>query len=341
MKKQIRRVFSLLLVLTMIVSMLPIVALAQESNPNANQIHVYTEDDSKVLDDDVFALIDSVKTGAARRAGGADKMTEADYIAIIPQVVEAIESSDTYVPNTLQQNGKFLVWQTTTGMPCCYDPRMEAELRRDGTKLSEAEMAAFIEAQNAANAAVVRGGSPTSKNIGIIQPYWDSASNYSDSAFLNYSPDYKTMWQNLYNATGGNGIRYSMNNATIDNIAKTIEDCGLVIFDSHGTTDYSNGNGDYTSRANCSYLCLITNSGVTSADTTAKTGQYGTYYDVIKGSGYAYVSGTAIANHMTKNAPHSLVYMGICLGMATDGMFKGLRNRGVETVWGYSQSVTF
>ena len=44
---------------------------------------------------------------------------------------------------------------------------------------------------------------------------------------------------------------------------------------------------------------------------------------------------------MTKNAPHSLVYMGICLGMATDGMYKGLRNRGVETVWGYSQSVTF
>ena len=44
---------------------------------------------------------------------------------------------------------------------------------------------------------------------------------------------------------------------------------------------------------------------------------------------------------MTKDAPHSLVYMGICLGMATDGMFKGLRARGVETVWGYSQSVTF
>ena len=50
---------------------------------------------------------------------------------------------------------------------------------------------------------------------------------------------------------------------------------------------------------------------------------------------------TARQNHMTDDAPNSLIYMGICLGMATDKMFTGLRAKGVEAVFGYSQSVTF
>ena len=344
MSKQFKRLFALLLVLAMVVGLLPTMAAARGTARISGQAELdrpITEEDNEILDNDVFAMIENVKTSAARRAGGVSAMTEEDYIRIIPQVIEAIESSETYVPGTLQQNGCFLVWETTTGMPCCYDPRTEAMFNQDGVRPDADQIAAAAELENAANAAAVRGGSPSSTRIGLIQPYWDSAANYDDSAFLNYSPDYKTMWQNLYTATGGTGMRYSMYNATVDNIARTMEECGLVIFDSHGTTDYSNGAGDYTSRANCSYLCLITNTGVTTADTAAKTGPYGTYYECMKGSNYAYVSGTCIANHMTKNAPHSLLYMGICLGMATDGMYKGLRNRGVETVWGYSQSVTF
>ncbi|MBQ1410333.1 MAG: InlB B-repeat-containing protein, partial [Oscillospiraceae bacterium] len=346
MKKQYKRIFSLLLVLAMIVGVLPTMAAAQESTPvpsESEAIYTYTEADNEILDNDVFSKIERVESDSARRAGGIGAMTEEDYIALIPQVIEAIVASDTYVPGTLQQNGYFLVWETTTGMPCCYDPRMEEELHNTTNEPTPEEIA---EAEARAQALLddfeeTRGGSPMSMNIGLIQPYFDSTSNYADSSFVDYSPSYKAMWQNLYNKTGGNGIRYTMTNATIDNIAHTMEECGLVIFDSHGTTDYSGGNNDYTSRANCSYLCLTTNAGVTSADTAAKTGAYGTYYNVIKGSNYAYVSGYAIANHMTKDAPHSLLYMGICLGMATDGMYKGLRERGVETVWGYSQSVTF
>ncbi|MBO4212373.1 MAG: hypothetical protein J5878_06930, partial [Oscillospiraceae bacterium] len=314
MSKQFKRLFALLLVLAMVVGLIPTIASAggrTDESDLPEMERLYTEEDNEILDNDVFAKIANVESSAATRMGGTDRrMTEEDYIRIIPQVIEAIEASETYVPGTLQQNGCFLVWETTIGMPCCYDPRTEAMLNHDGTQLSGDQIAAAIEAENAANAAAVRGGTPTSTKIGLIQPYWDSSTNYADSAFLNYSPDYKTMWQKLYTATGGTGMRYSMGNATIDNVAKTMEECGLVIFDSHGTTDYSNGSGDYTSRANCSYLCLTTNTGVTTADTVAKQGQFGTYYDVMKGSGYAYVSGTAIANHMTKNAPHSLLYMG-------------------------------
>ena len=342
MRKQFKRLFAIMLVLAMVLSLMPSV-LAADRVGREDLVHVYDEADNEILDNDVFARISEVTSGAAERMGGVSAMTEENYIRLIPDVIRAIESSETYVPGTLQQNGNFLVWETTTGMPCCFDPRMEAELHNtvnDPTPLEVARAEAEAEAM-LQEVAIRNGGSATSTKIGLIQPYWESSSSYSDSSFTSYSPYYKTMWQNLYAATGGTGMRYSMTNATVDNIAKTIEECGLVIFDSHGTTDYSGSNGDYTSRANCSYLCLTTNAGVTSTDTAAKTGTYGTYYECMKGSGYAYVSGTCIANHMTKNAPNSLVYMGICLGMATDGMYKGLRAKGVETVWGYSQSVSF
>ncbi|MBQ1893213.1 MAG: InlB B-repeat-containing protein, partial [Clostridia bacterium] len=337
-----KKLFAALIAVIMILSVLP-VAAAPAVFGGSDKVHVYTDEENAMLDNGVFADIQAVKDASALKKGGIEKMKEADYIALIPEVIKKIESSDTYVKGTLQQNGNFLVWMTTVGIPCCFDPRMEAELHNTEDAPTPAEIAA-VEAEAEAlldKVTELRGGSPTSKNIGLIQPYWESSSSYNDSSFLNYSPKYKTTWQNLYNATGGQGIRYSMSNATVDNIASTMVQCGLVIFDSHGTTDYSGSNEDYTSRANSSYLCLITNSGVTSTDTAAHTGTYGTYYDCIKGSGYAYVNGQCIANHMSGSAPHSMLYMGICLGMATDRMFAPLRDKGVEVVYGYSQSVTF
>ena len=341
MSKQFKRFFALMLVLAMVLSVMPSAFALGSGSGSADR--PLLDNANEILDADVFAKIAAVEEKAAKPMGGQSRMTEADYISIVPAVKEAIVNSDTYVPGTLKANGNFLVWETTTGMPCCYDPRMEAELHNTVNDPSPAEIAKAEEEANRLieTYASTRGGSANSTKIGLIQPYWESSSSYSDSSFTSYSPYYKTMWQNLYAATGGSGMRYSMTNATVDNIANTISQCGLVIFDSHGTTDYSGSNGDYTSRANCSYLCLTTNSGVTSADTQAKTGTYGTYYECLKGSGYAYVSGTCIANHMTSNAPNSLVYMGICLGMATDGMYKGLRQKGVEVVYGYSQSVSF
>ena len=341
MLKHMRKLFAVLLVMVLVLGLFPTFAAAETTS--AKRVHVFTALENAALDTDVFAKIELAKANAAQPMGGVAKLQEADYVNMIPQVIDAIKSSKTYVPGTLQQNGNFLVWETTVGIPCCYDPRMEAELHNTENEPS-AEEIARIEAQAEAmvqDFSQTRGGSPSSAKIGLIQPYWESSSSYSDSSFTSYSPYYKTVWQNLYGATGGTGMRYSMTNATVDNIANTLEQCGLVIFDSHGTTDYSGSNGDYTSRANSSYLCLTTNSGVTSTDTAARTGTYGTYYNAMKGSGYAYVNGDCIAAHMDQNAPNSMLYMGICLGMATDKMFTGLRAKGVEVVYGYSQSVSF
>ncbi|MBO4420021.1 MAG: InlB B-repeat-containing protein, partial [Oscillospiraceae bacterium] len=344
MKNYSRRFLALLIALVMVVGLFPAAAFAATpagAEPS-DAVRVFTAEDEAILKDDVFARIDEVKTTAAKTRGGIGALTEADYAALVPQVVKAVEASETYVPGTLHQNGSFLSWETTVGLPCCYSPRMEAELHNTENDPTPEEIARAEEEAQALLDRVteLKGGSAGSMNIGLIQPYWESSSSYSDSSFLNYSPTYKALWQSLYTATGGTGIRYSMTNANVDNVASTLTQCGLVIFDSHGTTDYDNGY-DYTSRANSSYLCLTTSTGVTSADAVAQTGPYGTYYHVYSGGSYAYVDGTCIANHMNGNAPHSLLYMGICLGMATDGMHAPLRAKGVEVAYGYSQSVTF
>ena len=121
-----KRFFAWLLCAALLLTVLPIPTRAAEQAEEP--LYVYTEADNARLDADVFAAIESVKLGAARTCGGVEKMTEQDYIDLVPQIIEAVKASATYVPGTLQANGNFLVWETTVGIPCCYDPRMEAEL---------------------------------------------------------------------------------------------------------------------------------------------------------------------------------------------------------------------
>ncbi|MBQ6076352.1 MAG: InlB B-repeat-containing protein [Lachnospiraceae bacterium] len=346
MSKRFTRLLSLLLAVTLILGLTPAAASAagKDQPDGTAPVHVYTEEENALIDNDVFASITAKTAEIAQPMGGVGKMTEEDYIAMIPEVIEVIENSSTYVPGSLQQNGNFLVWEITVGIPCCYSPRMEAKLHNTENEPTPAEIAlAESRAEKLyQDLSEIQGGWPSSAKIGLIQPFWESTSNYADSSFNGYSPSYKAAWEAFCTATGGEGLRYSMSNATVDNIATVMSQCGLVMFDSHGDTDYSGSGGDYTSRANTSYIMLTTTSGITTQDTASQTGQYGTYHHAIKSGSYAYVDGTCIGYHMGNNtAPHSFLYMGICLGMATDGMEGGLRAKGVEAVWGYSQSVSF
>ena len=339
-----RRWIAIILTLVMIVSALAVPSFARET-ASEEKGYVFTEADNALLEEDVFQEIKTITQNTAQTCGGIGKMTEADYISMIPQVIEAVEGSDTYVPGSLQQNGNFLVWETTVGIPCCYDPRMEAELHNTERGSSDEELAQVKESMEVLKkhaAQETKGGMAYSTKIGLIQPFWESSDNYGDSAFNNYSPVYKLALEYLSEKTGGDMMRYTMNSATVDNIANVLTQCGLVMFDSHGSTDYYDGDEDYSSRANTNYLVLLNGSGITSTDTAAQYGPYGTYYHALKGSDYSMVDGTCIANHMGSNrAPNSFLYMGICLGMSTDGIEAPLRAKGVDAVWGYSQSVTF
>ncbi|MBP5302254.1 MAG: hypothetical protein J6Y88_03290, partial [Bacteroidales bacterium] len=184
------------------------------------------------------------------------------------------------------------------------------------------------------------GGTPASPTIGFIAPFGCSAETGRQPNFAQYGQDWVDTVNALTEVTGGSVMLYHTGNATIDNVARVLETCGLVLIHSHGVTDYYNADDDdETSRANCSYLCLTNYPGVTEVDMASAEGPYGRYYYAMIGCGYAEVSGTAISNHMQKDAPHSLVYTGMCSGMATDGFVAPLRARGVEAMWGYSQPV--
>ena len=283
---------------------------------------------------DVWTEIERIEENAVK---GADSITaEARaqaYAGAVDQIAAAVKASADYVPGSLVRNGDFLFWDTTDGTGCGYSPRLRARVAETAIPNADPEAYSGIVTHSYGT----RGGSAGSMNVAAFQPYYGI-----DSSF---TTQYKTECESIAQATGGTATTYLTTNATIDNIANAIETCGVVIFDSHGDTDYASGY-DYTSRANTSYLCLQSGTGITDADMVTVQGTYGTYKHAYYGGSYGsmqyyMVDGTAISNHMDQNSPNGLLWMAICLGMATDGMQAPLHAKGVEVVYGYSQSVTF
>ena len=322
-----KRILAILLVL----AMLPIPAtFALDAEPSAEPIAQEAYD---AVTADIWQTIEAIEeTEVVAKRGktaGADS-----YAAIVDDVIAAVEASDTFVEGSINRNGDFFTWETTEGVVCGYSPRLRARIRANAVEGADAEDYAGVEVTSYAT----KGGSPSSVDVALIQPYYGI-----DSSF---TTQYVNEAKSIAQATGGTYTLYKTTSATIDNIASAMESSGVVIFDSHGDTDYYTDTGDYTSQANTSYLCLQSGTGLTTADQTKVTGTYGSYYHAYyagsDGNMYYYcVDGTAIANHMDQTAPNSLLWMAICLGMATDGMQKPLRAKGVEVVYGYSQSVTF
>lgn len=329
MKKHTYRLIALLLTAALLTGFLP--AAAAADGPA----------DGDLLWEQILALRDGVK----KRSETPDID---DFAAISDDVYALVAASGAAREGSLYANGDFIRWiDDETGISCCYSPALEAD--KAGARGSSAGPEALTLGDIPA-AEATRGGGPGALNIGLIQPCWESTSNYYDSTFSSYSPYYVQQANAMAQATGGSVIRYAMESATADTIAYTLQNCGFVIFDSHGGTDYSSGS-DYTSQANTSYLWLYAGtSSVTSinalldpADYQAThVGEYSVYSDVVySGDGLYGINGTVIANHMDSDAPNNMLYMGICLGMATDKICAPLREKGVEVVYGYSQSVTF
>ncbi|MBQ6280713.1 MAG: hypothetical protein IJK69_01480, partial [Oscillospiraceae bacterium] len=282
---------------------------------------------------DIWAEIARIEDGAINARTVQTEAAAAAYAANVDKIIAAVEASDAYVPGSIIRHGDFFYFTTTDGQVNGYSPRLRAKIRGAKATGADPEAVSGVETTSFGT----RGGWPGSKNVAVFQPYYGL-----DSSF---TTQYSNEGVSIAQATGGTSTTYKTNNATVDAIADAIETCGVVIFDSHGDTDYANGY-DYTSRANTSYICLQSGTGLTSADQAAVTGPYGTYHHAYYagsngGMRYYCVDGTAISNHMEGNSPNGLLWMAICLGMATDGLEAPMRDRGVEVVYGYSQSVTF
>lgn len=224
-------------------------------------------------------------------------------------------------PGTVSANGSCVTWQTDAGITCSYNPQLE----RISERAQEPAQTETLESIPALR------GVQHGRDVYLFQPYYGL-----DSSFTR---QYYEEGQRIAAKSEGTFYYYKTEAATVDAIADAVESGGVILFDSHGTTDYTGDNEDYTSKATTSYLCLQSGEGLTTEDYADGHAVYGG--SGINGMRYYEVDGTVIANHMEKPANGGLVWMAICLGMATDGLEGPLMDAGVGVVYGYSQSVTF
>ena len=327
MSKHFKKLLALLLCLVMVLGMLPTISFAEGK-------HAKKELSSEGIWETINKIEDEKVIATRGRKATAD-----DYAAIVDDVIEAVEASDSYKDGTIERHGDFFFWETTDGEPQGYSPRLRAQIHTTSNPDATAED--FVGRTESVSFAV-KGGSPSSTNVAVFQPYYGI-----DTSF---TTQYKEEGESIAAATGGTCNTYLTTNATIAQIGAALSNCAVVIFDSHGDTDYYvSGSEDYVTQANTSYLCLQTSSGWTTADKASATGTYGTYYHAYNAGSntengktmyYYCFDGTAMANHMSGSC-NNLVWMAICLGMATTGLHQPLRNAGVGVVYGYSQSTTF
>ena len=312
-----KRIFALLICAILLLTMFPVSALAVDAEPA-----------------DIWEQIAALEEKAAAKRGAVTlEARAAAYSGIVDRIIALVEGSETFVPGSIVRHGDFFYWDETDGTACGYSPRLRAEIREGADPKADPEAYAAIDTVSYGE----KGGYPQSTTVSAFQPYVGI-----DSSF---SAQYENRCNAIAQALGGTGTTYKTTNATIDNIAQALETSAVVIFDSHGDTDYASGY-DYTSRANTSYICLQSGTGITTADQATVQGPYGSYKHAYYAGSYGQmhyycVDGTAITNHMSEESPNGLLWMAICLGMATDGLQAPIRARGVEVAYGYSQSVTF
>ncbi len=283
------------------------------------------EKDVAVISDAAYKTIDAMW----QELYAAEKRTLSDA-ENAKSVAASVVKNELYIDGSLRWNGEdHFTFETTTGVTCAYSARL-----RNIAKNAEPNEAALAEPEVQTLSYAAKGEPAT--DVYLIEPYYGI--DYS------FSKQYQNEATSIIEAVGGTYHLYTGEAATIDAVAEAIESGAIVIFDSHGDTDYARGT-DYTSGAKTSYLLLQTGAGLTTAD-YAFDPIADTYHAVNYGSDgegmfYYAVDGTCIKNHMDGKAPNSLLWMAICLSMATDGLQAPLREMGVEVAYGYSQEVTF
>ena len=316
-----RRLLALFLALLMLVTLLPAVH-AEEAAAEDFWAQISAFEDAEL---------------AKRPTRATTAPTAEDFAAMSEDVEQFVVSSGNCIPGSVIRHGSFFYWTAADGEVCGYSPRLRAKMRAESVDpTADPEALGGVETVSY----VAKGGSPGSADVAVFQPYIGLDSSFSSQ--------YANEGRRIAAALSGTGTTYKTTAATVDQIAMALEDCAVVIFDSHGDTDYANPRNadDYVTQANTSYLCMQTNAGWTDADRQAVQGPYGTYYHAYNAGSYGSmryycVDGTVFANHMQKSGCNNFLWMAICLGMATDGMYKPLREHGVEAVYGYSQSVSF
>lgn len=287
----------------------------------------------------LFALLASVLPGVQIAACAADEvLAETDYevadlildqvYAIAENHMDPVEDICAYLSqcpeveeSSVEINGNIIIWQLRNGIVCSYSPYL------DHLETTKPDLVNTADTQTISYA---RRSTKHGSDVYLFEPYYGLSDDFTDF--------YQSLAKKLAAKSGSTYHYFKGDAANVENIADALETGGVVIFNSHGTTDYSGSGSDNTSGATTSYLCLQTGDGLTAEDYQNGHAVYGGIRD---GLAYYQVDGSVLTSHMDQQGASGLVWMAICLGMATDGLSKPLMENGAGVVFGYSESVTF
>ena len=271
-----------------------------------------------------------------------EKAEAEDYAAVTEKVEAAVRSSREVAEGSVFIDGDTLNWETLDGMAHRYSPQLRAEINGYAGEAAEKPSAVqkAVESIGAGAEDATGFGSTTAKNIAVFEPYYGLSSD-------NWNNCDEALIKSLANLTGGTYSTYLSTNATIEALADALESCAVVIVNTHGSVDKRGAMND-TSMSNTSYLTLLDGTGITSADCEWESGRCGEFRHAFNGGSppeapgqdVYFIDGTAIANHMDKTSPNTLLWMDSCLTMATDGLAAPLRDKGVGVVLGYSKPIS-
>ena len=244
------------------------------------------------------------------RRAPSDEQTRADNVERLLADAEGV------VQGSVRRVENDLTWMTEGGVACRFSPYLYSLSAQSVT-----EPVPDAPTQTASGA----------RDVCLIAPYYGL-----DDSFEGPGGTYDTWGGAIAHFTGGSYERCQRTDATVDRIADAVESCAVVLIDSHGEMD-----PDQT----VSYICLQTGEGITTQDYAEDpvTGISHAYYGG-RGSGgvrFYEVDGTAIVNHMDRDASCGLFWSGNCFGMANASLCAPLLARGIDTFYGYSRDVTF
>ena len=308
-----KRSLSILLAVCMLLSLLPATFLSASASTEKPDTYVFTDEDYAVVDEvweDIRALEEELKQQEATRAQRID--------AVAKIVVDSVN----YVEGSLYMGEENMTWDTDEGIACMYTYDKEENRNGNPGEILPENLEGYSFTSYA------KKGSPRGIDVYVLGPWYAYDSSFNNSYGVGY---YREFADNLAKATGGTSTVYRNKEVTIDVIADCIEKGAMVMIDSHGTYAYRNGR--YRN-----YLRLSTGTGITDADYSNGNAYYDGSYS--HGAGWM-VTGTAITNHMEKDAPNSFVWLGICSGMRYESMHEPLLKRGVEACMGYSRTISF
>ena len=302
---KIRKLLAAALVLIMVFAAIPVFSLAEGVRTVTHE----AQQMSKL--DRVWAQLEAAEEKALLSASSRDKKQE--VISAVYEAALNLKDVDKDSFADFTQDGFFF---TVDGMQCAYNYRVRNELKPGATPVPANEGIQVFKPET--NVEFTRAGNgPSSPNVLLVAPYYGH-----DSSFTN---QYKTEAQSIANTTGGTYTLIQSTNATGPAIAQNYPNKGVVIYDSHGIQTGSS-----------SYLCLTTNSGITTTD-------YNNGWAVRSGS-EAFIDGRYIQNHTNGTLSNCFVWMAICEGMKRGGngvTGNALIAKGAAAVYGYSQSVSF